>query len=267
VSTVGLEAIDDGVLQVTFNRPAALNTLNWTLVHDFLAVMAEVERDPGARVVVLTGAGRAFCAGFDLNGFGDEDRLRQLGQARGLLVRQEQIAEMVTRLHGLPVPVIAAINGPCAGAGLSYAAACDIRIAAEEAVFSTAFLRAGVTACDLGVSWLLPRIVGAGRAAELMYTARRFSAAEALDYGLVSDVVPGCQLTSRVLAIAGQIKQNPPLQTALTKAGIGAALQSGSLRDVIEFENRQQVLAAMTDDYREAIDSYLSKRAPRYANR
>lgn len=267
MSTVGLEVIDDGVLQVTFNRPEALNTLNWTLVRDFLAVMDEVEQDASARVVVLTGAGRAFCAGFDLNGYGDEERLARMGTARGLLVRQQEISEMVTRLHGLPVPVIAAINGPCAGAGLSYAAACDIRVAAEGTVFSTAFLRAGVSACDLGVSWLLPRITGAGRAAELMYTARRFHAAEALTYGLVTDVVPGDQLAGKVLEIAGQIKQNPPLQTALTKAGIGAALQSGSLRDVIEFENRQQVLAAMTDDYREAIDSYLGKRSPHYANR
>jgi enoyl-CoA hydratase len=267
MSTVGLDTIDDGVLQVSFTRPEALNTLNWTLVRDFLAVMDKVEADAGARVVVLTGAGRAFCAGFDLNGYGDEERLAQLGTTRGLLVRQQEISQMVTRLHGLKVPVIAAINGPCAGAGLSYAAACDIRVAAEGAVFSTAFLRAGVSACDLGISWLLPRIVGTGRANELLYTARRFTAGEALNYGLVTDVVPGDQLTGRVLAIAGQIRRNPPLQTALTKEGIGVALQSGSLRDVIEFENRQQVLAAMTDDYREAIDSYLGKRDPQYANR
>lgn len=267
MSTVGLETIDEGVLQVTFRRPEALNTLNWTLVRDFLAIMDEVEHDAGARVVVLTGAGRAFCAGFDLNGYGDEERLARMGTTRGLLVRQEEISEMVTRLYGLKVPVIVAINGPCAGAGISYAAACDIRVAAEGAVFSCAFLRAGVSACDLGASWLLPRIVGVGRATELMFTARRFNADEALDYGFVTDVVPAGYLTGKVLAIASQIKRNPPLQTALTKAGIGVALQSGSLRDVIEFENRQQVLTAMTDDYREAIDSYLGKRDPRYANR
>jgi len=190
-----------------------------------------------------------------------------MGATRGLLVRQQEISEMVTRLYALKVPVIAAINGPCAGAGMSYAAACDIRIAAEGTVFSTAFLRAGVSACDLGVSWLLPRIVGVGRATELLYTARRFHAEDALRYGLVTDVVPADQLIPAALAIAGQIKRNPPLQTALTKAGIGVALQSGSLRDVIEFENRQQVLTAMTDDYREAIDSYLEKRDPHYANR
>ena len=110
MSTVGLDIIDEGVLQVTFMRPEALNTLNWTLVRDFLAVMDEVERDAGARVVVLTGAGRAFCAGFDLSGYGDEERLAQMGTTRGLLVRQQEISEMVTRLYALKVPGIAAIN-------------------------------------------------------------------------------------------------------------------------------------------------------------
>jgi enoyl-CoA hydratase/carnithine racemase len=128
-------------------------------------------------------------------------------------------------------------------------------------------LRAGVSACDLGVSWLLPRIVGIGRANELLFTARRFDANEALSMGFVTDVVPVDELTAKALSIADQIKLNPPLQTELTKVGLSVALQSTSLRDVIEFENRQQVLTAMTDDYREAIDSYLRKQTPKYSNR
>ncbi|WIX75653.1 enoyl-CoA hydratase-related protein [Amycolatopsis carbonis] len=267
MGTVELTTIDEGVLQITFNRPAALNALTWELAKDFLDVMDRVDQDAEARVVVLTGAGRAFCAGFDLNGYGDDTRLEKLGAPRGLLVRQAEVATMVTRLREVKIPIIAAINGPCAGAGISYAAACDIRIAAEGAVFSAAFLRAGVSACDLGVSWLLPRIVGFGRAQELMYTARRFDANEALSMGLVTDVVPGDQLTAKALAIAEKIKQNPPLQTELTKVGLSVALQSASLQDVIQFENRQQVLTAMTEDYREAIDSYLGKRPPRYSGR
>jgi enoyl-CoA hydratase/carnithine racemase len=154
MGTVELTTIDEGVLQVTFNRPDALNALTWELVKEFLDVMDRVEQDAEARIVVLTGAGRAFCAGFDLKGYGDEARLEERGTTRGLLVRQAEIGTMVTRLHGLKIPAIAAINGPCAGAGISYAAACDIRIAAEGAVFSAAFLRAGVSACALGVSWL-----------------------------------------------------------------------------------------------------------------
>jgi enoyl-CoA hydratase/carnithine racemase len=267
MATVELTTIDEGVLQISFNRPDALNTLTWDLVKDFLAVMDRLDQATEARVAILTGAGRAFSAGFDLNGYGDDARLEKMGKTRGLLARQSEIATMVTRLQAMRIPVIAAINGPCAGAGISYAAACDIRIAAEGAVFSAAFLRAGVSACDLGVSWLLPRIVGTGRAYELMYTARRFMADEALRMGFVTDVVPGGQLIDKALVIADQIMQNPPLQTEMTKVGLSVALQSTSLHDVIEFENRQQVLTVMTDDYREAIDSYLAKRAPKYAAR
>jgi enoyl-CoA hydratase/carnithine racemase len=267
MATVELTTIEEGIVQIAFNRPDSLNTLTWDLVKDFLAVMDRLDQATEARVAILTGAGRAFSAGFDLNGYGDDARLEEMGKTRGLLARQSEIATMVTRLHAVRIPVIAAINGPCAGAGISYAAACDIRIAAEGAVFSAAFLRAGVSACDLGVSWLLPRIVGTGRAYELMYTARRFMADEALRIGFVTDVVPSDQLIDKALVIANQIMQNPPLQTELTKVGLSVALQSTSLHDVIEFENRQQVLTVMTDDYREAIDSYLAKRAPKYAGR
>lgn len=267
MSTVGLDSVAENVRQITFRRPEALNALTYDLVQEFHAVMDELEQDGDVRAVILTGAGRAFCAGFDLNGYGDEERVGRLGTPRGMLVRQEEIAEMVSRLYGLKVPTIAAINGPCAGAGLSYAAACDIRITVEGTVFSAAFLRAGVSACDLGISWLLPRIVGVGRAYELLFTTRRFLADEALRIGFVTDVVASDELIDTALAIADKIKQNPPLQTELTKVGLRVALQSPSLQDVIEFENRQQVLTAMTDDYREAIDSYLGKRTPKYAKR
>jgi enoyl-CoA hydratase/carnithine racemase len=267
MASVELSRIDEGVLQISFARPEALNALNYAMVLELLAVLTEVEQDTEARAVVLTGAGRAFCAGFDLHGYGDADRLAKHGQTRGLFTRQAEISSTVTRLHGLKVPVIAAINGPCAGAGLSYAAACDIRIAAEEVVFSAAFLRAGFTACDLGSSWLLPRIVGTGRAHELMLTARRFDAQEALRIGMVTDVVPGGQLIDKALSIARQIKQHPPFSTLMTKEGMWMAMETPSLAATIELENRQQVLSAMTEDREEAGLSFLEKRAPRYANR
>jgi enoyl-CoA hydratase len=267
MSAVGLSSVDEGVLQITFSRPESLNALNYPMVLDLLAVLDEVEQETEARAVVLTGAGRAFCAGFDLNGYGDDDRIAQQGSTRGLLTRQAEIASTVTRLHGLKLPVIAAINGPCAGAGLSYAAACDIRIVAEGTVFSAAFLRAGFTACDLGSSWLLPRIVGTGRAHELMLTARRFDAEEALRIGLVTDVVPAGKLIETAVSIADKIKQNPPLSTLMTKEGMWVAVETPSLAATVEFENRQQVLSAMTDDREEAARSFLEKRAPKYANR
>ncbi|WP_236787787.1 enoyl-CoA hydratase/isomerase family protein [Amycolatopsis sp. GM8] len=267
MSTVELSSIGDGVLCITFRRPGSLNALNFPMVLDLHSVLAEAERETAARAIVLTGEGRAFCAGFDLNGYGDDDRIAAQGTTRGLLTRQSEIAATITRLRALKQPVIAAINGACAGAGLSYAAATDIRIAADGAVFCAAYLRAGFTGCDLGSSWLLPRIVGAGRAHELLLTARRFDAAEALRIGLVTDVVPVAELLGKALEIAGQISENPPLSTLLTKEGMWAAVEAPSLASAIELENRQQVLAAMTEDREEAALSFLEKRAPKYANR
>jgi enoyl-CoA hydratase/carnithine racemase len=267
MAAVELTPVDAGVLQITLRRPEALNALNYPMVLDFLAVLDEVESCHDLRAVILTGAGRAFCAGFDLRGYGDGDRVAEQGQIRGLLSRQEQIARIPVRLHELPAPVIAAVNGAAAGAGLSLAAACDIRIAAEGAIFSAAFLRAGFTGCDLGSSWLLPRIVGAGRAHELILTARRFDAAEALEIGLLSRVVPADSLLESVLATAAAIKQNPPLSVALTKKGMWVAMETPSLAATVEFENRQQVLSALTEDQPEAALSFLEKRPPRYANR
>jgi enoyl-CoA hydratase/carnithine racemase len=267
MAAVELTSVDAGVLQITLRRPEALNALNYPMVLDFLAVLDEVESCADLRAVILTGAGRAFCAGFDLRGYGDDERVAGQGQIRGLLTRQEQIAGIPVRLHQLPVPVIAAVNGAAAGAGLSLAAACDIRVAAEGAVFSAAFLRAGFTGCDLGSSWLLPRIVGAGRAHELILTARRFDAVEALEIGLLSRVVPAESLLESALATAAAIKQHPPLSVALTKKGMWVALETPSLAATVEFENRQQVLSALTEDQPEAALSFLEKRAPRYANR
>src|ERR1700734_2784102 len=258
MAAVELTSADDGVLQITLNSRVVL---------DFLGVPADVEQSQDLRPVILTGAGRAFCAGFDLRGYGDDDRVASQGQIRGLLSRQEEIARIPIRLHELPVPVIAAVNGPAAGAGLSLAAACDIRIAAAGAIFSAAFLRAGFTGCDLGSSWLLPRIVGTGRAHELILTARRFDAAEALEIGLLSRIVPAESLLASALSVADSIKQHPPLSVALTKKGMWLATETPSLAASGGLENPQQVLSALTEDQPEAALSFLEKRAPKYANR
>jgi enoyl-CoA hydratase len=267
MAAVELTSADTGVLQITLRRPESLNALNYAMVLDFLAVLDEVESCGDLRAVILTGAGRAFCAGFDLRGYGDEERVAAQGKIRGLLTRQDEIAAIPVRLNQLPVPIIAAVNGAAAGAGLSLAAASDIRVAAQGAVFSAAYLRAGFTGCDLGSSWLLPRIVGTGRAHELILTARRVEAAEALEIGLVTSVVAPESLLEAALGIATQIRQNPPLSVSLTKKGMWVAMETPSLAASVEFENRQQVLSALTEDQPEAALSFLEKRAPRYANR
>jgi enoyl-CoA hydratase/carnithine racemase len=257
----------DGVRQITLNRPDRLNTMNHALVSALHRALDEVGADRDCRAVVLTGAGRAFCAGLDLGGYGDPEREETLGVPLAALDRQREIADLTQRLHDLPHPVIAAVNGPAAGGGLGLVLASDIRISTPEAVFAVSFIRAGYSACDIGVSWLLPRIVGAGRAHELMLTGRRFTAEEAERAGMLADVVAPESLLERALQKAKEIQRNAPGSVSLTKQGMWAALEMPALATAIEFENRQQVITAMTEDSAEARAAFLEKRTPRYRHR
>lgn len=193
-------------------------------------------------MVILTGAGRAICAGLDLSGYGDDDLVAADGQLRRTLARQIEIANLTLRLHTLHQPVIAAVNGPAAGGGLALVLGCDIRIAVKGAIFAVSFIRAGYSACNLGTSWLLPRIVGAGRAHELMLTGGRFGADETVRIGLLTHVFDPADLVAAALEKAQEIILNAPLSVELTKQGMWTALEFPSLAAAIEFENRQQVL-------------------------
>jgi enoyl-CoA hydratase len=256
-----------GVVQLTLHRPERLNTMVESLVLERHAALDAGAADRDCRVVVQTGAGRAFCAGLDLEGFGDPEREELMGLPLATLDRQREIAGLTQKIHDLPQPVIAAVNGPAAGGGLALVLASDVRIAAEEAVFAVSFIRAGYSACDIGVSWLLPRIVGAGHAHELMLTGRRFDAAEAERIGMVHRVVRVEDLLDAALAKAREIMTNPPASVSLTKQGMWAALEMPTLATAIEFENRQQVIAAMTSDADEARAAFLEKRPPSYQHR
>jgi enoyl-CoA hydratase/carnithine racemase len=267
VAVVKLSETRDGIRQVLFNRPESLNTLNAEVIAQFGAALDEVEHDESCRVLLLTGAGRAFCAGLDLGGYGDDELVAKQGSVRRLLTRQREIAGLVQRLHRLRQPVIAAVNGPAAGGGLAFVLASDIRIAARGAIFAVSFIRAGFSACDIGTSWLLPRIVGAGRAHELMLTGRRFDAEEALRIGLLADVVAPEDLLEVAHAKAAELQQNAPLSVELTKQGMWIALETPSFDASVEFENRQQVLTAYTEDQPEAVRAFLAKEPPRYRYR
>ncbi|EME17522.1 enoyl-CoA hydratase/isomerase family protein [Rhodococcus triatomae] len=257
----------EGVTQVTLDRPEALNALTADAVDELRDVLTAIAADRSCRVVVLTGAGRAFSAGLDLNGYGDEDRIEDEGDLGRMLSRQREIAGIAQQLHDLPQPVVAAVNGPAAGGGLAFVCASDVRIAATPAVFAVSFIRAGFSACDIGVSWLLPRIVGAGRAHELMLTGRRFDAEEALRIGLVTEVVESADLLAVAVAKAREIMLNPPLSVELTKQGMWIALETPSFDASVEFENRQQVFTAFTEDRAEATAAFLAKRPPSYRRR
>jgi enoyl-CoA hydratase/carnithine racemase len=256
-----------GVVQLTLSRPDTLNALTAPLVaelHDHLRVLAA---DQACRVVVLTGAGRGFCAGLDLGGFGVVAGTEEAGQVQRSWAVQRTIAALVQEIRRLPQPVIAAVNGPAAGGGLALVCASDIRIASATAVFATSFIRIGVTGCDIGTSWMLPRLVGAARAHELMLTSRRFDAAEALRIGLVTEVTEPAGLAQSVDATIDTLLQAPPMSLSLTKQGMWLALEIPSFDAMIEVENRQQILTSATADAGEAMAAYLSRRLPHYGNR
>jgi enoyl-CoA hydratase len=255
-----------GVVLVQLNRPERLNAMNADLVESLLRSFDDVAADPECRVVVLTGAGRGFCSGFDLNGYGalpgDEGR----GKAQRDMAMQQHIASLVPRMRSLPQPIIAAVNGPATGGGLSLALAADIRLAGPTARFNAAFVLLGMSGCDISTSWTLPRLVGAGRAHELMLTGRMVDAEEAARIGLVLEVVDGDDLMERAMAEAELILRNSPMGVRLTKEVMWSALEITSQHAAMDLENRTQVLLLQTADQREALDAYRDKRPPDFGN-
>jgi len=266
MSSVVLDNPLDGITRITLNRPDKLNAMTADLVGALHDALDAVARDASCRVVVLTGAGRGFCAGLDLGGYGRAPDTEGFGATQAGFAVQKQIATLIPHLRSLPQPVIAAVNGPAAGGGFALVLGSDIRIASASARFNAAFIRIGLSACDIGTSWLLPRLVGAARAQELMLTGRLFDAEEAGRIGLVTEVVPDEALLEAVLLKAQQIMLNTPFGVALTKEGMWSALEIPGLQAAIDLENRQQIMASATDDHREAMRAFLEKRSPSYTN-
>jgi enoyl-CoA hydratase len=255
------------IRRITLNRPDKLNAMNVELVEGLHRALAELSEDRECRVVILTGAGRGFCAGLDLSGYGVVPGTEHLGLVQRSFAVQQQIASLIPRLRNLRQPVIAAVNGPASGGGLALVLGSDIRIAADTARFNAAFVRIGLSACDIGTSWLLPRIVGAGRAHELMLTGRLFDAEEAYRIGLVVDVVPGENLIQRAIEEAKLIADNSPMGIHMTKEVMWAALEIPGLKAAIDLENRTQIMVAATDDHREALRAFLERRPPQFHDR
>jgi enoyl-CoA hydratase len=256
--TLAVEWSAPGVARVTLNRPDRLNALSFQMFAElerFVAVAAEAEE---LRAIVLTGAGRGFCAGLDLE---DAKELKGMSAAE-MLAGQERWVGALAAFRYLPVPVIAAINGPAAGAGLALALMADIRLAAAGATFTTAFVRIGLTGGDAGMSWLLPRLVGLSHAAELLLTAERFDAAKAARIGLVSRVVEPDELLAEAGALAATIASFHRLGVRLTKQVLQQNVDAPSLAAAMETENRNQVLITRTADQREALDAFLEQRPP-----
>ena len=255
-----------GVRVLSLNRPEQLNAMTAELCEALHAELRDLAADRSCRVVVLTGSGRAFCAGLDLHGYGSAPANEGADEARNRLGNEQHMSTLVLGLRALPQPVIGAVNGPAAGLGFALALGCDIRFAAHEAVFRVAFVNIGVSNCDMGTSWLLPRLIGASRSHELMLTGRRVDADEALRIGLVADVVDGDALMDRSLKAATQIAALAPWGVQLTKRGMWAALEIPSEQAAVEFEDRQQIMATFGQAPPEAIAAFLEKRPAEFAN-
>ncbi|MHB8438290.1 MAG: enoyl-CoA hydratase/isomerase family protein [Acidimicrobiales bacterium] len=264
MATVLLEQVGDGITRLTLNRPERLNAMTAELIEELHHALDTVAADRGCRVVILTGAGRGFCAGLDLGGYGTPQGSGAGGAVAEGFAIQTHIARLVPHFRSLPQPVIAAVNGPASGGGLALALASDIRIAAHSARFNVAFVRLGLSGCDIGVSWLLPRLVGASRAWELMLTGRLVDAAEAQSMGLVLRAVPDEELMDAAVETASQIAANSPWGVRMTKEVMWTQLEIGSLQAGIDIENRTQVLSTFTGDMQEAVRAFVEKRPARF---
>jgi enoyl-CoA hydratase len=245
------------------NRPESLNAIDELFIAEFHEAIDEVEVDDGCRVVVLTGAGRGFCAGFDMKG-GEYEGEASSRPLTALLAGQKRLSGLVLRLHELRQVVIAVVNGPAAGGGFALALAADIRIAADTAFFVAANVRIGVSGGEMGMTWRLPRLIGESRAAELLLTGRRLGAKEALANGLVSAVAPVDELIERALGVADEVRATSRFGAWMTKELLDANASAGSLRHALQNEDRTQVLCNFTGDVAEAVGAFRAGRAPRF---
>jgi enoyl-CoA hydratase len=261
-STVEISEPTAGVRLLTLNRPERLNAMNVEMVQGLHDALDAVATDRRCRTVVITGAGRGFCAGLDLSGYGEAPGATGKDRVQDGFATQRHIAALVPRLRSLPQPVISAVNGAAAGGGLALALASDVRLASTRAKFNVAFVRIGLSGCDIGVSWLLPRLIGASRAWELMLTGRIIDAARADQIGLVSRVVDDDELLPAALEVAAEIAANSPYGVAQTKEVMWSQLEIGSLQAGIDLENRTQLLASQTGQLAEAMTAFLEKRPP-----
>src|SRR4051812_47299627 len=245
---------------LTLDRPDELNAMNAELCQALHEELDRIATDRSCRAAVITGAGRAFCVGVDLRGYGAAPGNDGTDSARDMLGNQEHMSRLILKLRETPQPLIAAVNGPAAGFGLALALGSDIRYAAPEAVFRAVFLNVGASNCDMGVSWLLPRLIGASRAHELMLTGRRVGAEEAERIGLVAAVVDADALLAHAVEAAEQIAAWSPWGIRLTKQGMWSALEIPSEQAAVEYEDRQQIMALFGNAPAEAVGAFLEKR-------
>jgi 2-(1,2-epoxy-1,2-dihydrophenyl)acetyl-CoA isomerase len=259
-----LESVTDGVAVLTLNRPDRLNALSLPMLDALLATLPRLADDAAVGAIVVTGAGRGFCAGGDVKAMAEGTELGGVTleeKAQALRSRME-----VSRwLHELPKPTIAMVRGAAAGAGLSIALACDLRVASDNARFGTAFARVGY-AGDFGGSWFLTQLVGTGKARELYYTAELVDAERALGLGMVNRVVPDARLEEETMALARALANGPRVALRYMKRNMNAA-EHDTLAEHLDLEAWHHTRTGMTEDHREAAKAFVAKREPVFRGR
>lgn len=266
MSTV-LYAKDGRVATITLNRPDRMNTMGDDLPERALEALERAADDQDVWVVILTGAGRAFCAGGDLGAMAERKTARDLANStvQGRVEHLRRMMRSSQLLHEMPKVTIAAINGACAGAGLSWACACDLRFAAASAKFNVAFRGAGLPG-DFGGTWTLPRIVGPAKARELYLLSPRFDAREAERIGLVSMALPDEELMPHVRSVAEDLASAAPIAVREMKANLNDGLRL-SFSELLDREAARHIAATQSRDHLEAAAAFLAKRAPKFENR
>ena len=255
----------DQIARITLNRPDRRNAMNADLLAGLYDALGDLREDSTCRVIILTGAGAGFCAGLDLADGVKLPNLEGMGRARAGMRVQQYIAGLIPLMRSQPQPIISAVNGAASGGGLALALGSDIRIAAASARFNVAFIKVGLSACDIGTSWILPRLIGASRAYELMLTGRFVDADEAFRIGLVTQIAPDDQLIDAAIAEAELILGNGPFGVRMTKEVMWSQLEIGSMQASIDLENRTQILSSFAGDMEEAMAAFLEKRPPNFS--
>ncbi|WP_448388315.1 enoyl-CoA hydratase/isomerase family protein [Microbacterium aurum] len=258
--TLLVDVDEKGVVTLTLNRPERGNAQTSTMFDEIELFARAVTADRDVRVVIVTGAGAAFCVGFDLAGIAE---LPSMGVV-AYLELQERAARALSTLRGIRVPLIAAVNGAAAGGGLALSLACDIRLASPQAKFNAAFVRIGLSAGDLGTSWLLPRLIGTGAAAEITFTGRMVLADEAENLGLVNRVAHDGSVVEAARTMAWQICENSPAGIEISKRALQSNLEIASYAAALDLENRGQTLLTRTRDFQEATAAFVEKRKPQF---
>jgi enoyl-CoA hydratase/carnithine racemase len=254
--TINLTIADDGVAVLELNRPDRLNAFNRTMIGEWREALAQIAEDKRARVMVLTGAGRAFCAG------GDADEMTEMQTASNVERKNylwQSIQKIPLAMERLEIPVIAAVNGTARGAGLDMALMCDLRICAQSATFAESYINMGVISGD-GGTWFLPRVVGVARALELLWTGRVVDAAEAERIGMVNRVVPDAEVRNEAMKLARSIAAQPPQAVSLMKRAVYQGMSGGTLASHLDMISSHMAIVFGTPEFNDRLNAFHARK-------